>query len=934
MRDINGSKPTNFPLDESKLSFHIPRPDRPPRENLLKLGSMITNRIGLKTTVDDPEYWGLDGVMTDEMVDVALKMGVRKPKTIEQLMKLTKMERQPLQKLLDDMSWLGIIEYNWENLDGKNPAHEKRYILPLFVPGSAEFLNMRRSQIDEHPEVAAFFERMTMLPLEKITPMVPPGGAGIGMHVIPVEKAIETEQEAIGLEKICYWLHKYEGKYAKSMCSCRASRDKLGEGCGDDVENWCIAVGDMADYVVQTQRGEYITYDEAMEIFKKAEDNGFVHQITNIDGEQKIFGICNCNVNVCNALRTSQLFNTPNMSRSAYVAAVETEKCVACGRCVENCPAGAVKLGQKLCTKDGFIQYPRQELPDEVKWGPEKWSIDYRDKNRINCYDTGTAPCKTACPAHIAVQGYLKLAAQGKYREALQLIKRENPFPAVCGRICNRRCEDACTRGTVDQAVAIDEVKRFIAQQDLDAETRFVPEKVIPKVDGEFAEKIAVIGAGPAGMSCAYYLAEKGYRPTVFEKEARPGGMLMNAIPSFRLEKDVVEAEIDVLRQLGVEFRGGVEVGKDVTIAQLRQEGYKGFYVAVGLQSGGRLPVPGGDAENVISGVDFMRDVNLRDKKSLSGRVVVIGGGNIAADVARTAVRCGAENVSLYCLEGYDEMPMGEEDRSECERDGVAVYAGWGPREVSVEGGKAAGVSFVKCLKVKDENGRFAPVYDENTVQVAPCTTVLFCIGQKAEWRELLSGTAVEFDPNGTAKADPVTYQTAEADIFVGGDAFTGQKFAIDAIAAGKQGAVSLHRFVQGATLTIGRDRRQFIELDKKSALIAVDSYDNTPRQRVGYNEALRNTFRDERVAFTAQQVRAETARCLGCGASIVDPNKCIGCGVCTTKCAFDAIHLHRERPECSTMYACEDKMKAILPYMIKRSIKIKKAERRAKKAK
>ena len=934
MRDINGSKPTNFPLDESKLSFHIPCPDRPPRENLLKLGSMITNRIGLKTTVDDPEYWGLDGVMTDEMVDVALKMGVRKPKTIEQLMKLTKMERQPLQKLLDDMSWLGIIEYNWENLDGKNPAHEKRYILPLFVPGSAEFLNMRRSQIDEHPEVAAFFERMTMLPLEKITPMVPPGGAGIGMHVIPVEKAIETEQEAIGLEKISYWLHKYEGKYAKSMCSCRASRDKLGEGCGDDVENWCIAVGDMADYVVQTQRGEYITYDEAMEIFKKAEDNGFVHQITNIDGEQKIFGICNCNVNVCNALRTSQLFNTPNMSRSAYVAAVETEKCVACGRCVENCPAGAVKLGQKLCTKDGFIQYPRQELPDEVKWGPEKWSIDYRDKNRINCYDTGTAPCKTACPAHIAVQGYLKLAAQGKYREALQLIKRENPFPAVCGRICNRRCEDACTRGTVDQAVAIDEVKRFIAQQDLDAETRFVPEKVIPKVDGEFAEKIAVIGAGPAGMSCAYYLAEKGYRPTVFEKEARPGGMLMNAIPSFRLEKDVVEAEIDVLRQLGVEFRCGVEVGKDVTIAQLRQEGYKGFYVAVGLQSGGRLPVPGGDAENVISGVDFMRDVNLRDKKSLSGRVVVIGGGNIAADVARTAVRCGAEKVSLYCLEGYDEMPMGEEDRSECERDGVAVYAGWGPREVSVEGGKAAGVSFVKCLKVKDENGRFAPLYDENTVQVAPCTTVLFCIGQKAEWRELLSGTAVEFDPNGTAKADPVTYQTAEADIFVGGDAFTGQKFAIDAIAAGKQGAVSLHRFVQGATLTIGRDRRQFIELDKKSALIAVDSYDNTPRQRVGYNEALRNTFRDERVAFTAQQVRAETARCLGCGASIVDPNKCIGCGVCTTKCAFDAIHLHRERPECSTMYACEDKMKAILPYMIKRSIKIKKAERRAKKAK
>ena len=822
MSDINGSKPTNFPLDESKLDFKIPRTDAP-RENVLKLGSMITNRIGLKATADDPEYWGLAGVMTDEMVDVALKMGVRKPKTTEQLMKLTKMEREPLEKLLTEMAWTGIIEYNWENLDGKNLKHEKRWVLPLFVPGSAEFLNMRKSQIDEHPEVAAFFERMTMLPLEKITPMVPPGGAGIGMHVIPVEKAIETENESVDLEHISYWLSKYEGKYAKSMCSCRLSRAKLGEGCGDDAESWCIGVGDMADYIVETQRGEYITKDEALEIFKKAEDNGFVHQITNIDGEQKIFGICNCNVNVCNALRTSQLFNTPNLSRSAYVASVKSENCVACGR-----------------------------------------------------------------------------------------------------------CEDACTRGTVDQAVAIDEVKRFIAQQDLNAETRFVPEKVIPKVDGEFSEKIAVIGGGPAGLSCAYYLAEKGYRPTVFEREARPGGMLMNGIPSFRLEKDVVEAEIDILRELGVEFRCGVEVGKDVTIAQLREQGYQSFYVAAGLQSGGKLNIPGGDADGVMAGIDFMRQVNLHEKKTLSGKVVVIGGGNIGADVARTAVRCGAESVHLYCLEAYDDMPMGEEDRSECERDGITVHAGWGQTEIVVEDGKCAGIRFRKCTRVKNDEGRFAPEFDDSVSEQAECTTVLYCIGQKVDWRELLTGTAVEFNPNGTVKADPVTYQTAEKDIFVGGDAYTGQKFAIDAIAAGEEGAISLHRFVQRATLTVGRNRRQFIELDKENALIPVN-YDTTPRQRIGYNEALRRTFSDERVAFTEEQIKKETARCLSCGASIVDPNKCIGCGVCTTKCAFDAIHLHRERPECSKMYACEDKMKAILPYMIKREFKIKRAARKSK---
>ena len=928
MSDINGSKPTNFPLDESKLSFKIPR-DEHPRENLLKLGSMITNRIGLKATADDPEYWGLASVMTDEMVEVALKMGVRKPKTTEQLMKLTKMEREPLEKLLTEMAWLGIVEYNWENLDGKNPNHEKRWILPLFVPGSAEFLNMRKSQIDQNPEVAAFFERMTFLPLEKITPMVPPGGSGFGMHVIPVEKAIESENEAIGLEKISYWLEKYEGKYAKSMCSCRASRQKLGEGCGDDPENWCIAVGDMADYVVETQRGEYITKEEALDIFRRAEENGFVHQITNIDGEQKIFAICNCNVNICNALRTSQLFNTPNMSRSAYVAKVESENCVACGRCVEGCPAGAVKLGQKLCTKDGPITYPRQELPDDHEWGPEKWAIDYRDKNRVNCYKTGTAPCKTACPAHIAVQGYLKLAAQGKYKEALQLIKRDNPFPAVCGRICNRRCEDACTRGTIDQAVAIDEVKRFIAQQDLNAETRFVPEKVIPKVDGEFEEKIAIIGGGPAGLSCAYYLAEKGYRPTVFEKEKQPGGMLMHGIPEFRLEKDVIEAEIDVLRALGVEFHCGVEVGRDVTIPELREQGYKGFYVAIGLQSGGKLGVPGEDAEGVKAGIELMREVNLEGKKSLSGRVVVIGGGNIGADVARTALRCGAEKVSLYCLEDYDSMPMGVEDRTECEEDGIEIHAGWGQTEILAENGKCSGIRFRKCLSVRNAEGRFAPTFDDNATEEVPCDMVLYCIGQKVDWKGLLTGTAVELNPNGTAKADPVTYQTAEPDIFVGGDVYTGQKFAIDAIAAGKQGAVSLHRWVQDATLTIGRDKREFIELDKNNLLLEEASYDNTPRQRIGYNETLRKTFKDGRVAFTEEQVKAETARCLGCGASVVDPNKCIGCGICTTRCAFDAIHLHRDLPECSTMRSAEDKMKGILPYMIKRKIRI----RRAKKA-
>ena len=920
---------SNMPLDESRLSFQIPRTDQP-REKIVKLGRMITDRVPAKlggVTGNDPEYWGLAGLVTDEMADVALKMGVRKPKTFAQLQKLTGLETEKLEKLLADMSLIGLLEYNWENLDGKNPSHEKRWILPQFVPGSAEFFNMRMEQIEEHPEVAAFFERMTFLPLEKITPMVPPGGAGIGMHVIPVEKAIETENQTASVEHISHWLKKYEGKYAASPCSCRASRAKLGEGCGDDPEGWCIAVGDMADYVVETDKGgRYITYDEVMEILQKAEDNGFVHQITNIDGEQKIFAICNCNVNVCNALRTSQLYNTPNMSRSAYVAKVEPENCVACGRCVEVCPAGAVKLGQKLCTKDGPVEYPRQELPDETKWGPEKWTIDYRDKNRINCYDTGTSPCKTACPAHIAVQGYLKLAAQGKYREALQLIKRENPFPAVCGRICNRRCEDACTRGTVDQAVAIDEVKRFIAQQDLNAERRFIPDRVVPKLLGGFEEKIAIIGAGPAGLSCAYYLAEKGYKPTVFEKNEKPGGMLRYGVPSFKLEKDVIDAEIDIIRQLGVEIKCGVEVGKDVTLDELRSQGYKAFYIAIGCQGGRKANIPGEDAEGVMTAVDFLRTVGGDESYPVRGKAVVVGGGNVAIDVARTAVRCGAESVKMFCLEPRDRMPASGEEIEDAAADGVTLDCGWGPKEIRVENGKVTGVVFKKCVSVLDAEGRFNPAYDENDTMTVDCDRVFLSIGQSIIWGDLLKGSRVKLGRGQGAEADKLTYQTAQPDIFVGGDVYTGPKFAIDAIAAGKEAAVSLHRFVQPNTsLTIGRNRRDFIELDKTNALIDIN-YDTAPRQKPGYNEALRRTFRDGSETFTEEQVRAETARGLSCGAAVVDPNKCIGCGLCTTKCGFDAIHLHRERPECSTMIKAEDKMKAILPYMVKRQFRIKRA--------
>ena len=898
-----------------------------PREVILKLGHMVTNRIpyklGLKKlTKYDPEYWGLSALLTDEMAEVALKMGLRTPRTLEDMMKLTGMEREPLEKLLDEMSYCGVVEYNWEN-----PQRKKQWVLPMFVPGSAEFSNMNAKILKQHPEMGRFFERMSRLPLEAVSAMVPPGGAGIGMHVIPVEKAIEAENESISIEHISHWLDKYDGKYAASPCSCRRSRMTFDEGCADDPEGWCVAVGDMADYVVETDKGgRYITREEALAIFKQAEDNGFVHQITNIDGENKIFAICNCNVNVCYALRTSQLFNTPNLSRSAYVARVEKADCVACGKCVEACPAGAVKLGQKLCKKDGTdVQYPRHPLPSQQKWGPHMWDENYRDNNRINCYDTGTAPCKTACPAHIAVQGYLKLAAQGKYQEALALIRKDNPLPAICGRICNRRCEDACTRGTIDQAIAIDEVKNFLAQLDLKAETRYIPPKVVPTLEGEFHEKIAIVGAGPAGLSCAFYLAEKGYKPTIFEKNEKPGGMLRYGVPSFKLEKDVIDGEIEVIKAMGVEIKCGIEVGKDVTIQQLREQGYKAFYIAIGCQGGRKAGIPGEDTEGVMTAVDFLRTVGGNEAYPVSGNAVVVGGGNVAIDVARTAHRCGADSVTMFCLEPREKMPASEEEIAEATEEGVSLNCGWGPKEILTENGKVTGIVFKRCVSVWDESGRFSPTYDEADTKTVPCDRVFLSIGQSIQWGSLLEGTKVELGRGNGAKADSLTYQTAEPDIFVGGDVYTGPKFAIDAIAAGREGAISIHRFVRPhSSLTIGRNRRDFVALDKEN--IRVDSYDNSSRQIPGRDASIdhKNSFRDARLPFTEEQVKAETARCLGCGASVVDPNKCIGCGVCTTKCAFNAIKLHRERPECSTMIVSEKKIPIILGNGAKQALKIK----------
>ncbi len=542
--------------------------------------------------------------------------------------------------------------------------------------------------------------------------------------------------------------------------------------------------------------------------------------------------------------------------------------CTGCGECAQVCP---VVLKSEWDEGLGDRKAIYRAFPQAV---PITYCIDKKDR----------APCVATCPAHVSVQGYIALINQGKYREALDLFRLEHPFPGVCGRVCHHPCEQECSRNDVDQPLAIRELHRFLSDWELKNDQQTIPETMDAR-----EEKVAVVGSGPAGMAAAYVLTKQGYPVTIFEKLPVTGGMMAVGIPEYRLPRNILQNEIDIIQKMGVEIKTSVEFGKDITLESLKADGYKAVFMGIGLHGGRSLGVENEDAEGVLKGVDFLRDVAMGKDVKIGDDVLVIGGGNVAVDVALTAKRKGAKNVTMICLEKRDEMPAWEHEIREALEGDIKIVNSFGPKTFFIDKNKRfSGIEFKTCTAVFDENGRFSPQYDENQCTPYFGDTVIISIGQSAQL-EPIKSHGIETTPPGGIKADPVTLQTSIEGVFAGGDAVHGPRSVVEAVAAGKTAAESIHRYINGLDMIEGRPKEWIL---KKPEDISMEPHKSRTPVRCLYPEARECNFLEVSLGYDEDEARKEADRCLNCGV-------CSECMECVKVCEANAIdHTMKETVE------------------------------------
>jgi len=539
---------------------------------------------------------------------------------------------------------------------------------------------------------------------------------------------------------------------------------------------------------------------------------------------------------------------------------VDPTKCNACGECLNVCPVSIPnEFDQGLSLRKAIYKAYPQAIPNAM-------AISKLER----------PPCGLTCPAGVNVQGYVALISQGKFKEAYELIWEKNPLPGVCGRVCYHPCEGACNRLKIDDSVGINDLKRFVSDWVRERGGANLPRNTVDPSK----PKVAVVGSGPSGLTCARDLALRGYPVTIFEAHTLPGGMLTQAIPSYRLPREIVEYDIARILDLGVELKTGVKVGEEITLDQLRKEGYRAIFLSVGLPLGRKLEVKGSDLEGVYMALDFLKGVNLGKKPPIEGPVAIIGGGNTAIDAARSALRLGVKDVYILYRRSREEMPASPEEIWEAEEEGVKFVFLVNPIEFIGERGK---VRRVKLQRIKlgevDETGRKKPIPIPGSEFELEANTIILAIGQTSDvkWAEK---EGLKFTKEGLLEVDPITLRTSLPDVFAGGDVVTGPRFVVDAIAQGHEAAISIDRFLRGENLEVDRKKvkAQWASLPERKFLAI-------PRHRPKKRDPIERVRDFNEVAFSLSEEEAveEAKRCLNCGI-------CCECLMCLKACEQKAI--------------------------------------------